>query len=297
MPPPAHLRSQTPQCSRDRCPRFPCILCGIWILEFRGKTMSHNFAFRRIALASVTLALWAAATANGQTTYAGITGAVTDPNGAVIPHATVEATHVQTNYQYQATSNEVGVYTLAQLREGEYTLRARASGFQEYVARNIQLVARDLRRIDIPMRVGSVDTVVEVSAGATLIETETARIGNSKGAETLASLPLNTRSLYDFLGLTPGVIGAGGGQATRRFAGSRVNQSDQSIDGITVSNGYDGTQISPLVSYIGGFEEVRVDLANNTADMGSVGQVTVVSQSGTNALHGMVVDYYSSPWF
>src|SRR6185369_1486147 len=91
--------------------------------------------------------------------------------------------------------------------------------------------------------------------------------------------------------------GAGGGQATRRFAGSRVNQSDQSIDGITVSNGYDGTQISPLVSYIGSFEEVRVDLANNTADMGSVGQVTVISKSGTNELHGGFGDYYSTPMF
>src|SRR5262249_59533159 len=78
---------------------------------------------------------------------------------------------------------------------------------------------------------------------------------------------------------------------------SGVNQSDQSIDGITVSNGYDGTQISPLVSYIGSFEEVRVDLANNTADMGSLGQVTVVSKSGTNDLHGLFGDYYSTPAF
>ncbi|HTM49287.1 MAG TPA: carboxypeptidase-like regulatory domain-containing protein [Bryobacteraceae bacterium] len=251
----------------------------------------------RFAFASALVSFLSAVSASGQTTYAGITGSVTDPNGAVVPRATVEAIHTQTNYKYSATSNEVGVYTLSQLREGEYTLRAKAPGFQEFVAQNIQLVSRDLRRIEVQLRVGSVDTVVEVKAGATLIETETARIGNTKGAETLQSLPLNTRSLYDFLGLTPGVIGAGGGQATRRFAGSRVNQSDQSIDGITVSNGYDGTQISPLVSYIGGFEEVRVDLANNTADMGSVGQVTVISSSGTNALHGMVVDYYSTPWF
>ena len=74
-----------------------------------------------------------------------------------------------------------------------------------------------------------------------------------------------------------------------------MNQSEQSIDGVTVSNGYDGTQISPLVSYIGGFEEVRVDLANNTADIGSVGQVTVISKGGTNQLHGMAADYYSTP--
>jgi hypothetical protein len=247
--------------------------------------------------ALMALGLLPSSAALAQTTYAGITGTVTDPNGAVIPGASIEATHGATNYAYRAVSNEAGVYTLSQLREGEYTLRAKAQGFQDFTAQNIQLVSRDLRRIDIQLRVGAVETVVEVQAGATLIETETARIGNTKGAETLRSLPLNTRSLYDFLGLTPGVIGAGGGQATRRFAGSRVNQSDQSIDGVTVSNGFDGTQISPLVSYIGSFEEVRVDLANNTADVGSVGQVTVVSKSGTNELHGLVADYYSTPWF
>ena len=60
------------------------------------------------------------------------------------------------------------------------------------------------------------------------------------------------------------MIGAGGGQAT---------QSGQPIDGVTVSNGYDGTQISPLVSYGGSFLEVRLDLANSTADTGSIGQI------------------------
>jgi hypothetical protein len=251
----------------------------------------------RIAAALLAVFLLAAFPAAAQTTFAGITGTVTDQNGAVVPSAAIEATHIQTNYKYSVQSNDVGVYTLSQLREGAYTLRAKASGFQEYVAQDVALVARDLRRIDIQLRVGSVETVIEVKGGATLIETETARIGNSKGADTLNALPLNTRSLYDFLGLTPGVIGAGGGQATRRFAGSRVNQSDQSIDGVTVSNGFDGTQISPLVGYIGSFQEVRVDLANNTADMGAIGQVTVISRSGTNEFHGSAWDYYSTPWF
>ncbi|MCI0704822.1 MAG: hypothetical protein L0241_27505, partial [Planctomycetia bacterium] len=35
----------------------------------------------------------------------------------------------------------------------------------------------------------------------------------------------------------------------------------------------------------------------NTADIGSIGQVTVISKSGTNDLHGMGWDYYSTPWF
>ncbi len=238
----------------------------------------------------------AAAAAYGQTTFASITGSVTDSAGAVVPGVNVEATHVQTNYVYTATSNATGAYTLSQLREGEYTLKATSAGFKEFRVQNIVLISRDQRRIDVRLEVGTVETHIEVSAGATLIETETARIGDSKGANTLKSLPLNTRSLYGFLGLMPGVVSSGT-RATRRFAGSRVNQSEQSIDGITVSNGYDGTQISPLVSYIESYEEVRVDMANNTADIGSVGQVTIVSKSGTNQLHGNVFDYYQSPWF
>jgi hypothetical protein len=93
------------------------------------------------------------------------------------------------------------------------------------------------------------------------------------------------------------VVQAGGGSSTRRFAGSRANQSDASIDGITLSNQYDGTQISPLVSQIESFEEIRVDMANNTAEFGAIGQVTIISKSGSNDFHGSAFDYYATPWF
>jgi len=232
-----------------------------------------------------------------QTTFATITGTVTDASGAALPGAAITAIHLTSNYRYAATSNAAGAYTLAQLREGEYTLRAAAAGFKEFAAQNLQLVALDVRRIDVTLEVGAIETRVEVSAGATLIETETARISDSKSSRQLNSLPLNTRSLWNFVGLTPGVVQAGAGSSTRRFAGSRANQSDASIDGITTSNQYDGTQISPLVSQIESFEEFRVDLANNTAEFGGIGQVTIISKAGANALHGSAFDYYATPWF
>ena len=246
---------------------------------------------------SVFLMVVSAAPVGGQTTFATITGHVTDSVGGVIPGAVVEARHLASNYTYTTTTNQVGLYTLGQLREGEYELHVRLDGFKEFVARNIQLVAQDLRRIDARLEVGSIEAAIEVTAGATLIETETARISDSKDAHALKVLPLNTRQLWDYLSLTPGVVQAGGGSSTRRFAGSRANQSDASIDGITVSNGTDGTQISPLVSYVESFQEFRVDMANNTAEYGAIGQVTVVSKSGTNELHGNIFDYYSAPAF
>jgi hypothetical protein len=266
------------------------VYSGPSILQLRRDTVSR---MNRLAL----LVFGTALGAFGQTTFASLTGTVTDATGAAIPGAQIAATHRDSNYLYKGEANSSGAYTVPQLLEGEYTIRVQAPGFKEHLVRGLRLAPMDVRRLDVRLEVGAVETKVEVSAGATLIETETARISDSKDALQLKVLPMNTRSLWNFIGLSPGVTQAGNGSSTRRFAGSRANQSDASIDGITLSNQYDGTQISPLVSQIESFEEVRVDMANNTAEFGSIGQVTIVSKGGSNDLHGAGFDYYVSPVF
>lgn len=249
----------------------------------------------RVSIVAVALALPAAIL--GQTTFATITGTVTDSSGAAVGNASISATNVETNITTTVQTNEVGIYTIAQLKEGTYSVKARAVGFKEFIAQDVVLVARDLRRLDISLDVGSVETTVEVSAGATLIETETARLADAKTAEVMKTLPLNTRGLWAFLALSPNVLQAGGGSSTVRFAGSRGNQSNWAIDGVTFSDGVDNTQIGPLANYIESFEEIKVDMANNTAEFGTIGQVTIVTKSGTNKFSGNVFDYYSTPWF
>ena len=244
-----------------------------------------------LACASVLLA-------SAQTTFATITGTVTDPSGLPIANARIEAIQAESGYRYDAQSNETGVYTLANLREGVYSITVTAGGFRDSEVKDVQLVSRDVRRLDVKMELGTVSTSVEVkdAGGATLIETETARISQTRTTNELEKLPLNTRSLNAFLSLSPGVAQATTVTATRRFAGSRRNQSDTALDGVstTASN---GTQISPLVNYIESFQEARVDMANNTAENSAIGEVTVISKSGTNQLHGSVFDYYVTPMF
>jgi hypothetical protein len=244
-------------------------------------------------LLTTTLAFPAASFA--QTTFATITGLVTDPNGAVVPGAIITAMNLETNYRYSGKSNETGNYSIGQLLEGRYDVKAEAPGFKTFREKAVRLGNQELRRIDVHLEIGSVETTVEVNGTAALIETENARIGDTKNAETIKDLPLNQRSLWDFVGQNPGVIQAANGAATRRFSGSRNNQSDASVDGITISNGRDGTQITPLVNYVESMAEVRVDMANNSAEFGGLGQVTVVSKSGSNELHGSGFDYYQTP--
>jgi Carboxypeptidase regulatory-like domain/TonB dependent receptor-like, beta-barrel len=248
-----------------------------------------------VAFGSITL-LFAALPAVAQTTFATITGTVTDSTGAIVPGVTLTATHVATNVQVATQSNEAGLYTLTQLKEGEYILRAQLPGFKEFVAKDIVLTPRDMRRMDIQLEVGGVAESIEVSAGATLIETETARINDTRTAYELKTLPLNTRGIWAYLSITPSILQRAGG-STISFAGSRGNQSQWAIDGTTMSDGVGETQIGPLANFIESFNEVKIDMANNSAEFGTLGNVTIVSKSGTNDFHGAVFDYYQSPFF
>ena len=81
-------------------------------------------SFTRTAI--LLLSVFAVLPAAAQTTFASITGTVTDAQGSVVSNAKKEATHVASNYTYSVVSNESGNYTLAQLREGDYVLKAAA---------------------------------------------------------------------------------------------------------------------------------------------------------------------------
>ena len=251
--------------------------------------------FGRAAAATLTF-LTLSVIAPAQTTFATITGTATDASGALIPDVTVVARHMATGVQTTAKSNEEGVFTIPQLREGPYVVRASKTGFKELVVQDINLSGRDYRRVDVVLQVGSVDTAIEVKGGATLIETETARISDSRDVAQLRDMPLNSRAIWAQLSLVPNVLQAASG-STIRFAGSRTNQSHWSLDGTTMSDGVSETQIGPLANYVESFQEVRIDSSSNTAEFGTIGQVTIVTKGGTNNFHGSLFDYYSTPWF
>src|SRR5215510_5679508 len=244
----------------------------------------------------LALALFLGDAAQAQTTFATVTGRVTDAAGSATPSTTVTIKNVETGIETTTETNSEGIFTLSQLREGTYTLSARSSGFKEFVVRDIQLVARDQRRVDITFEVGQIEAKVEVSAGSSVIETDTARVSDTRDIAQLRDMPLNSRAIWAQLALAPNVLQASAG-STIRFSGIRTNQSHWSIDGTTMSDGVTETQIGPLAQYVESFQEVRIDSANNSAEFGTIGQVTMISKSGTNSLHGSLFDYYVTPWF
>jgi carboxypeptidase family protein/TonB-dependent receptor-like protein len=229
---------------------------------------------------------------SAQTTYATITGSVLDPSGAAVANATITATNAETGVVSTATSNKEGVYTVSQLREGPYLVTVKANGFSEAIVTDVILVARDIRHLDVPLVVGSIEAKVDVvGGGATLIEIETPRISDTRTADQLKTLPVNDRAVYSFLQMTPMMTPRNGSYS---FAGSRTNQSQFTIDGTTMSDGVTENPIGPLANYVESFQEVKLDLANNSAEFPTLGQVTIISKSGTNTFNGSLFDYYQS---
>jgi hypothetical protein len=257
-----------------------------------GPLSAFRVAAGAIVTASCVLLLTAPAAAAGQTTYAAITGTVVDASGAVMKGAAITATNTETSVTTKATTNSEGVYTVPQLREGPYMLSVVAPGFREFIVTDIALVTRDLRHIDAKLEVGGLEAAVQVTGGNAPIELDTARISDLRTAEQLRTLPLNDPGVWSYLAITPMLSLRSG---TYSFAGSKYNQSQFAIDGTTMSDGVGESPIGPLANYIESFKEVKIDLANNSAEFPSLGQVTIVSKSGTNGLHGSAFDYYQSP--
>jgi len=140
------------------------------------------------------LALFTAA-AFGQNSS--IQGVVTDSAGAVIPGATIKITRPDTGVAQTVTTNEVGLYVAPLLGAGQYKLECTASGFAPLERPEIQLEVGQTVRVDFQMRVGTISESIEVSAGATLLQSETSDVGQVIDSKRIIEMPLNGRNYLE----------------------------------------------------------------------------------------------------
>ena len=115
--------------------RFPAARCGIMGAGFRLATKEKTMRTRRVILIQGLLLALAGRIA-AQSTFATLTGTVTDPTGAAVPGASIEAIFLRANYSYKSVSNESGVYVLGQLPDGTYVVHVRSAGLKEFVVRD-----------------------------------------------------------------------------------------------------------------------------------------------------------------
>ncbi len=161
-----------------------------------------------------------------------------------------------------------GIFSLASLKEGQYTVRAKATGFKKLVVENVELVSHDIRRLDLRLEVGAIQETMYVTSRTELIESETPRISDLKTARELNSLPTNNRGIFYEFGLSS-MSFVPNGAYWPEFAGSRFDQWATSWDGTPSMDGFGNSALSNITQ-TDAIKEVSLDMVINSAEFGQM---------------------------
>jgi len=279
--------------------------------------MSKALAVRSVA-AVVFAILIAISTAHSQAT-ASLRGTVTDPTGAVIPEATVTIKSLENGSSRKTATDIDGEYSFPQVAPGDYILVAEKSGFATVTNAHVKLLVNTPATLDLKMSLSTTGEVINVASEASQVNTTDASVGNPFSETQVRQLPLQTRNVVELLSLQPGVTTSG------EVLGSRRDQNNITLDGADVNNnqnsglvaqatatgfgGYSGSAANGATTNPGfnavlpipldSVQEFRVTVAGEGPNLGrsSGGQVSLVTKSGTNQLHGSLYEYNRNTLF
>jgi len=232
-------------------------------------------------------------------------GTVYDSKGAVIAGASVNITNPATGFSRTAKSDNQGNYQFLELPPAKYDLKVDAVGFASMKQNGVELQVATPATLNVNMRVTGGTITVEVSGSAPLVNTQDATMGHAFGADQIADLPFEGRDPGGILSLQTGVTFTGNsphiaGSADSRAGsvnGARSDQTNITLDGTDNNDQLLGTAFQGAIrAPLDSLEELKVTTSNSDADTGrsSGGQVSLVTKSGTNHIHGSLYAYNRS---
>jgi hypothetical protein len=255
---------------------------------------------------------------------AGIQGTVTDSTGAVVKGAKITVTSQETGESHEAMSNDDGFYSILHLAPGLYKVSAGLTGFKTRVINDVRVSAEDIAGVNLKLDPGAVTEQVTVNGDdVPALQTEDASLSGTITKQQVNDLPQFRGDPFELLRLTPGVFGTGarnadggsanlpgysgpGGSGRGVFQiensvqvsanGSRVEANGYQLDGVsTNSQGWGGASvITPNTESV---KEVKIEVSPYSAENanGAGAIVEVVTQNGTNDIHGSAVLRTQSP--
>jgi hypothetical protein len=235
--------------------------------------------------------------AQAQATTGAIQGLVTDPSGAVVAEAKVEAKNLDTNFVRTQDTDAYGRFVLLQMPPGRYTVRVSKPGFATLVQEAVVLTVGEALNLALTMKVSAVEETVTVT-DTPLVDSVRTEASSTLNQITVSNTPILGRKFEDLLTLTPGVSivqGPDGDEIT--FSGQRGVFNNISLDGGDYNNGFFGEQLGGQRAAIDitleAVREFQVVATGASAEFGRTagGVVNVITKSGTNEVHGSVFHF------
>jgi hypothetical protein len=238
-----------------------------------------------------------------------LSGTVADQSGAVVVSASVIARNIDLGTSRTAFTDSSGRYLIPSLPTGNYEVRVSKSGFSEAVRAGIHLLLNQDATLDFRLALGRPTQQITVTADAPIVAPSTEDISGLVNRRQIESLPLNGRSYDELLTLNPGVVnftwektggvGVSNSTAGNNFAvsGNRPQQNLFLLNGVEFTGAAENNMqpggVSQQLLGVGSVQEVNVLRDNYPAQYGKRpgAQVLIVTNSGTNDVHGSLYEF------
>ncbi len=252
---------------------------------------------------------------HAQTANGSLVGTINDSSGGIIPDASVTITNIGTGEKRNAKTEAVGSYRFVDLAPGRYRVDVEKTGFKHFTRDNILVEVGSIVRIDVPMQIGQISELVEVSSASPLLQTESGTLSQVVESRTVTEMPLNGRNVMNLIALTPGVIPQGSssgsalgnqhgatysnpaGWGNYQIGGGAAGQSAQFLDGVPMNASLNNGIV--LVPTQDAVQEFRVSTSNVSPEFGRFagGVVNMATKSGENRFHGTAYEFLRNKVF
>ncbi|MEO8130990.1 MAG: carboxypeptidase-like regulatory domain-containing protein, partial [Bryobacteraceae bacterium] len=242
-----------------------------------------------------------------QDPVAALEGEVRDASGASVAGATVTLSNLDTGYKHSQTTSADGYYRLSLVPVGRYQLSVEGPGFARYQQQPLQLNVSQTVRIEVVLALASQQATVTVESDATLVDTATNTLGKVVTTKEILDLPLNGRN-FTQLGLlqagvaplTTGLQQSGGSLRNGQgyaVNGQRPESNAYRVDGASNVNRMDGGYALRIP--VDAIAEFRILTHTAPPEYGGTSGSTtsVVTRSGTNAIHGSLYEFFRNDVF
>jgi len=230
-----------------------------------------------------------------------IEGTVTDPSGAVIPGATVEATSVNTSVKTARQTTAAGYYVISALPAGEYTLKVTAEGFQSLVQEHVIVDALGTTAVNANMTIGSAAQQVTITEKPPDLNMADASMSQTIRNDVYTALPLTMglggatanapRDPTSFVQFLPGVTGYGSNTAGSVNGGTAASE-EVYVDGVAATSAVLQGEVRYLALGVSieAVDQVQLQSAGTSVQYGGQGSTNYVIKSGTNQFHGLAYE-------
>jgi hypothetical protein len=241
------------------------------------------------------LATAIAARATAQLPTSSVRGTVVDAQSAVLPGASVTATHAGTGLTRSTVTNSSGEYRLGGLPSGEYEVIVELSGFQKQT-RRVEVLLNQEAEIGFTLGIQAQMETVSVTAETPMVDPTKSEVSRTWKEQQIRDLPLPGRNFLNLMLNAPGVTTGGTGASGFGAAvnGQRSRQINFLIDGSDNNDASVTGNRSPVIQDAVG--EFRLVTTLFPAELGrNTGAVAIAStKTGTNQFHGTAYEFYEN---